>query len=281
MEKENPGLWRRWFKHQCVTVGYSPEMGFQIMGGKRPRDWIVARNALREIQTDDVIVAALPGRRVGRIGKVLDKKFKDEDLDPLVPGDSKWKKGYMGRRIFVHWELERAPDSPDQVVQLPEGVSLGRGTMHRIKHHKVEWFRDVIAEPANWVGMVGRFGYERALSDYIALYPHRLEDGLVPYSDGKVRERVFKDRTRSDVLLLDKDDKPVIVECKQESPTVEDVRQLRHYLRHLKQETGKRVRGKLVHGGAKKVDRKVWREAQKSGVEIFQYRLDVDFAESC
>ena len=91
--------------------------------------------------------------------------------------------------------------------------------------------RKIMQNQANWVGLVGRFGYEQALSDYIALYPHRLEDGLMPYPEDDVREKSFPDLSRLDVLLLDKYEKPVIVECKRESPCVEDVEQLQGYIR--------------------------------------------------
>src|SRR5260370_24699228 len=137
-------------------------------------------------------------------------------------------------------------------------------------------------DPANWVGLQGHFGYEEALSDYIALYPHRLEDGLLPHPSLKIREKVFRDRSRLDVLLIDKDGSAVIVECKQQSPTVKDVAQLRHYLGRFHRETGEKARGILVHGGARKLHRMVRSEAQKSPrVEIMQYKLDVDFATSC
>ncbi len=287
MEDDYPGLWQLWFKYQCVTDGHSPHEGWSMEGGKtkreRDRDWIVTRNALKEIKSEDLIVVALPRRRIGRIGRVLSTKINDKDWDELVPGDSDWKQGYMGRRIFVHWELESAPDSPDQVVQLPEGVSLGCGTLHRV-HRPVERLREVIADPANWVRMVGLFGYERALSDYIAHYPYRLKDGLEPYPNEKIREKVFSDGSRADVLLLDGDGKPVIVECKRESPDEGAIRQLRRYIKRLKDLTGEQASGILVHGGARTVDEKVWREAEKSlrvKIEFFHYKLDVEFVPSC
>jgi hypothetical protein len=285
MENEYPGLWRLWFKNQCVTDGHSPYDGkkWLMVGGKRDHDWIVTRNALQEIEPDHLIIVALPGRRIGRIGKVLSNKSKDEDWDPLYEGDSDWERGYMGRRITVHWELENAPDNPDQVIQLPERVNLGRGTLHRV-HDNPDKFRKFIANPANWVDLAGLFGYEWALSDFIALYPNRLRDGLKAYPDAKkIREKIFKDRSRVDVLLRDenKNGEPVIVECKRESPDVEAVRQLKHYINRLKDETDEKVSGILVHGGARTVDKKVWQEAKKSPhVEIFQYKLDVEFTPS-
>jgi hypothetical protein len=188
----------------------------------------------------------------------------------------------MGRRILVRWELDQAPDSADSVVQLPDPVNMGRLTLTRVEHHDVEWFRRVIADPANWVDMAGRFGYERALSDYIARFPHRLKDGLEPYPNEKVRERVFGDDSRADVLLRDRHGKPVVVECKQESPTEGDVRQVRRYIKNLKKETSEKASGILVHGGARTVNEEVWEEADKPPrIQIFQYKLDVDFSASC
>ena len=284
MEDEFPGLWRLWLKHQCVTDGHSPDHGCHLEGEKKGGGkWIQTKNALNKIEPGDEIIAALPGRRIGRIGEVFCKKVGDNEWNPLVESinDSEWPEGYMGRRIEVRWDLEHGPDNWDLVVQLPEGYTLGRGTLNRVHSITAEKLRKVMADQANWVGLASRFGYERALSDYIALYPHRLKDGLVPYPDDDVREKVFKDSSRLDVLLLDKDDKPVIVECKRESPTVEDVRQLQGYIKKSKKDIGKLARGILVHGGARKVDKKVRREARKFHIEIFQYRLDVDFTESC
>jgi RecB family endonuclease NucS len=189
----------------------------------------------------------------------------------------------MGRRVLVRWDLKHSPDNLDLVVQLPEEFARGGRypTLSRVHSRTIEDLQKVMADPENWVGLVGRFGYERALSDYIALYPHRLEDGLVPHPDTKIRERVFTDRSRLDVLLLDRREVPVIVECKQESPTVGSIHQLRGYIRRLRQEIGVRAQGILVHGGARKLDADVQREALKSPrVEIIQYRLDVDFSPS-
>lgn len=128
--------------------------------------------------------------------------------------------------------------------------------------------------------MLGKFGYEQALSDYIATYPRRLEDGLEPHPNSRIRELVFKDKTRLDVLLMDRKGRPVIVECKQHGPTASDIKQLRHYMARLKKETGDRkARGILVHGGAQKLSREITREAKKKPiVEIVSYRIRVDFA---
>jgi RecB family endonuclease NucS len=133
---------------------------------------------------------------------------------------------------------------------------------------------------ANWVPLLAHFRYEGALSDYIAAHPHHLEDGLVPHPDSKVREKVFSDRKRSDVLLLDQKERPVVVECKQGAPTVKDLKQLRHYMKSIQKETGRKdVRGILVHGGSRNLHHEVVVAAKRAPpVEIVQHRLQVDFA---
>jgi hypothetical protein len=293
MEDDNPGLWRLWLRCQCATVGYGASTWerCKLEGGttKWP-DWNKAKEALKKLKLGDYIVAALPGRRIGRLGQVVEKRVNDEQWDPLVPPSPDDENGGQGRRILVRWDLEHGPDDLGQVIQLPEDFDIGwRGTINRIWDKSIKQFQTVAANPANWVGLVGHFGYERALSDYIALYPNRLEDGLRSHPSKKVRQKVirvrekrFADRTRLDVLLLDKDDKPVIVECKQDSPTVQDIQQLRHYITRLKKELDMKARGILVHGGARKVHSKTWRASrQVPRVAIIQYKLDVDFAPSC
>ena len=76
--------------------------------------------------------------------------------------------------------------------------------------------------------------------------------------------------------------RPVIVECKQGAPTAENLRQLRGYMKLLRNETGRQdVRGILVHGGARKLQREVLKAADIAPrIEIVQYHLQVDFAGS-
>jgi hypothetical protein len=298
-EDDFPGLWQLWYKYQCVAVGYPPkwlrenERKNTAWWKRRRSGWHQVENRLNDIQIRDFIVVALPGRRIGRLGEVIEKRVEDEQWEELVPPSPDEEEGLLGRRILVRWDLEHSPDSSDQVVQLPEDFALNPGewrpALARIhRRSAIEQFKKIMADPKNWVGLLGRFGYEQALSDYIALHPHRLEDGLLPHPNKRVhenvlrvREKVFKDRSRADVLLLDRDNKPVIVECKQESPTVDDIGQLRHYIKRLKEDIDMPARGILVHGGARKVHRKVALEAKKSpALEIIQYKLDVNFAPS-
>jgi hypothetical protein len=164
MEDDNPGLWKLWLKCQCVTVGYAPDTWERCKmegGTTRWPDWNKAKKALKEIEIGDFIVATLPGRRIGRLGQVVEKQLVKDGEDwwqPLVVPSPDNETGGMGRRILVRWDLEHGPDSLDQVVQLPEDFGIGwRGTLNRIWDKSVEEFREVMANPANWVGLAGLY----------------------------------------------------------------------------------------------------------------------------
>lgn len=273
-------MWLRWYKNQCVAVGWYSEWNYHLEGPTDNRGWSRARNALQSIQLGDAVVVALSGNRVGRVGEVTGKAVADTDWAPLVPRSSENSDGEMGRRIFVRWDMTTGPDDRDQVVLLPEGrrFTLGelRPTLCEIHSSTVKQLKAVMNDSSNWVGLLTHFDYEAALQGYIAAYPHRLEDGLLPHPDIKIREKVFKDRSRFDVLLIDRDERPVIVECKRGAPSPLDVSQLRHYMRRLAKETGCKPRGILVHGGALKLSSAVRKEVTKQPrVEIVRYGLDI------
>lgn len=284
-EERFPGMWQRWFKHQCVAVGWAAAWGNKLHGpgeGGQP-GWSRARNSIKKIRVGDHVVASLQGNRVGRIGEVTGKAIEDDDWNPLVPPASALPDGEMGRRIFVRWDLTVGPDDRDLVVQLPEGATfpLGelRSAVSRIKSRSLDELRSTMNEPSNWVSLLGRFGYERSLSDYIAAYPHRLEDGLLRHPNAKIRERVFPDRSRLDVLLIDREGTSIIVECKQDAPTISALAQVRHYVDALAEETGQTARGILVHGGAATIRPEIRAEADREPrIELVRYRLEVDFA---
>lgn len=287
MEDEFPGLWQQWYRHQCVAVGFAPHWGQKLHGETEDHGgWRRARAALLRIKPGDYVIVALKGNRVGRLGQVTELHIEDDEWDPLVPKSKGLPKGQMGRRINVRWDLACGPDDRDLVVALPEGARFTNGerlpTVAQIQSLTIKKLRIVMNDSANWVGLLAHFKYEQALSDYIAAYPHHLEDGLVPYPNAKVREKVFTDRTRLDVLLLDRKGQPVIVECKQGAPTPDDIRQLRGYMKLLQKEIGRLdIRGILVHGGARKLRREVVTAARRAPrVEIIQYHLQVDFAGS-
>lgn len=171
------------------------------------------------------------------------------------------------------------------VVKIPSGFTFTSGelqpTISRIRSRTIAQVRKVMNDPRNWVDLLGKFGNERALSDNIATYPHHLEDGLLPHPDAKIREIIFKDKTRLDVPLVDHRGIPVIVECKQHAASVKHTDQLRGYVLKLQDKIGRKVRGILVHSGSQKLTTDIIRAAKKRPkIEIVSYRLRVDFARS-
>jgi hypothetical protein len=285
-ERSYPGLWRHWFREQCVAVGWPPQAGYHLQGkSKEHYGWTRARNSLLAIKPDDQILVALHGNRVARVGKVLKLAVSDDLWEPFVPPGPGTPHGEKGRRIHVQWDLVLGPEDRDMVVELPAPRRLSSGelrpTLAKIKSQPFARLAEAMAEPANWVPLWANFNLEHALSGFIAAYPHRLEDGLLPYPNEKLRERVFIDRTRADVLLVDPDKHPVIVECKQHSPTVADVHQLRRYMDRLRDELQIDPRGILVHGGARKLRDEVRAAAAgRPRIQLVQHRVDVGFLPS-
>jgi hypothetical protein len=272
-------MWGYRLRGERSAVGWAAKWG-QRSG------WSLCRGMIDEIKQGDRVIVSLQGHRVGRIGEVTGKAIEDDKWDPLVPPskDKDNSDGQIGRRIFVRWEMETGPDDRKMVVALPEGARFKPGqirpTIAELPLRMLDRLRKVMKDPSNWVGL-SEFPYEKALSDYIGAYPHLLEDGLLPHPNKKVRERVFRDRSRLDVLLEDRDKVAVIVECKQRQPSVDDVRQLQHYLKRFRREERQVARGILVHGGARKLREEVRRSARKKPiVELVQFSVGVDFSRS-
>lgn len=286
MEGRFPGMWHRWYRHQCVAVGWHAKWGYPLVGDTDDIGWQRTRASLKHMKKGDQVVVALQNHQVGRLGEITATHKSDGDWKPLVPPSKHLPDGEMGRRIEVRWDLSCGPEDPDLVIALPHNSRFSTGelrpTIAEIRSRSVERLRDVMGDSSNWVGLLAHFQYESALSQYIAAYPHQLEDGLVPHPDKKVRELVFKDKTRVDVLLLDRQGRPVVVECKQGPAEVKHLDQLRAYMHQLHEETGgKEARGILVHGGARKLPVPVENAASISpAVEVVQSRLRVDFASS-
>ena len=285
MEDDYPGLWHRLYRHQCVAIGWPPKW-HKLYGKSKDSGWVKARNVLSHMEVGDYVVAALKKNRVARLGQITAKTVEDDEWEPLVPISKHLPVGQMGRRVQVRWDLTCGPSDRDLIVSLPAGARFAINellpTIAEIKSRTVSQLQAAMNDPSNWVGLLSQFKYERALADYIAAYPHHLEDGLVPHPDAKIREKVFFDRKRLDVLLLDREDRPVVVECKQGAPLVKDIKQLRHYMKSLRVETGRKdVRGVLVHGGSRNVRHDVAKEATRApAVQIVQYHLQVDFSAS-
>jgi hypothetical protein len=288
MEKEYPGLWHTWFKEQIVAIGWPPD-NFGLRQPTGDHAWSRARACLMQIEPGDRVVVQLKNWRVGRIGTVLSKQIEDQEWKPSVPqqaGDL----GEMGRRVQVRWDLKTGPLTPNFVAELPPEARpnprIWRPTLSPVPNSIFSAIEHAIGEHTNWVSLVPGFASERALSEYISASPHLLEDGFVPYPSESARELVFADRSRLDVLLLDRDQNIVIVECKQGAPSLQNIEQLRGYMRNAQKlrtglTTGKHIRGILVHGGARKLSADVRHESKRAPqIELVQFSVSVGFAPS-
>lgn len=286
LEDKYPGMWRRWYRAQCAAIGWYADRGFPLEGKhKGGARWSRARNAIKAINIGDFVVVSMRGHRISRVGEVISKQIGDDEWNPLVPISKSESDGEMGRRISVRWKLDVGPEEYSYVVRLPEENRFTNGelrpTVSEIRSITIEKLFEVMNNQNNWVKIYGHYANERSISDYIVNYPYLLEDGLTQYPSAKVREKIFDDRTRLDVLLIDKHDKPVIVECKQQNPTKDDIHQLLHYMKKLEDETGKKPRGIIVHGGSSKLSPEVRQELQdRDNVESVSYRADIEFTRS-
>jgi hypothetical protein len=279
-------MWQRWYLNQCVGVGWQAQDGYLLVGEIARsvpswKGWVRCRNLLNHMVVGDYIVVTLADSRAARIGQITGFAIEDAQWNPLVPPSKTLPYGEIGRRILVRWNLTTGPDDRGLVVVLPEGKRFAlhelRPTLAEVRSMSLEQLIDTMNDPTNWVNLLGHFAYERALSEYIAAYPYKLEDGLLQHPSEKVREKVFGDGRRSDVLLIDRTGRSVVVECKQNAPTIADCDQLLHYLELLRGETGALVRGILVHGGAAKLRKDISEYAAAKSIEIVRYRLDVEF----
>jgi hypothetical protein len=288
MEDEYPGLWHTWFKEQIIAVGWPPD-NFGLVKPTKDQAWSRARGCLRQVEPGDRVVVQLKNWRVGRIGTVLSKQIEDQDWNPSVPPQS-GDMGEMGRRVQVRWDLTTGPLTPNFVVELPPETRpnprIWRPTLSPVPDSIFSRIESAVGDEANWVSLIPGFASERALSEYISASPHLLEDGFVPYPSESARELVFADRSRLDVLLLDRDQNIVIVECKQSAPSLHNIEQLRGYMRNAQKlrtglKIGKNIRGILVHGGTRKLSAEVRQESKRPPqVELVQFSVTVGFTPS-
>jgi len=182
------------------------------------------------------------------------------------------------------------PLTPQFAIQLPSeacpNMGIWRQALSEMSGPMFDRIEKAAEDEDNWVSIVPGFAQERAMSEFISASPHLLEDGLRPYPSAAARELVFPDRSRLDVLLLDRNDNIVIVECKQGAPTLADIHQLRGYLGNAKGlrtglKVGRNIRGILVHGGARKLKPDVRAEnLRPPKVELVTFSVNVGFAPS-
>jgi hypothetical protein len=285
MADSYPGLWQTWFIQQTVAIGWPPDE-WKLFGGRDNGGWRSARSTALRVKLGDKIIVQLSKGHVGRIGTVTSIRIADDKWAPTVPEDDEYPLGEMGRRFEVRWDLTAGPIAPSAIAKLPEearfkGSNL-RYTISPISAVNFAKIEKALAIESNWTLTNSTFKLERSLSDYIGSFPSSLENGLRSYP--KAREYRFKDGTRIDVLLLDRDDSLVIVECKQGAPSLKNLSQVQGYVKNAKVEiigsTKRKIRAILVHGGPRNVEPKIRKAAKSLGIELIRASVVVDFASS-
>ena len=278
-EKRWPGIWLRCFQHQVAALGW-PTQWHNHKREKRA-SLSAAVNATAAMQPGDKIIVQLIGSRVGRIGEIV--RVEAAKWRPLITVSKVHPDGEMGRHILIRWDAINGPPSPDLVVELPPQArftsGIRRATICRVPAPMYRRIEKAYRDRKFWAPYSPHvFAAEKSVSDYLATYPQRFEDGMQPHPSRKVREKLFPDKTRADVLLIDRHGNPVIIECKQGTLTKENVEQLRNYLRHGRKEFGSYPRGILVHGGASTLPSAVRRAIRKvPKIEVFRYTFEVGF----
>jgi hypothetical protein len=285
-ERDYPGLWHTWFRDQIAAVGWGPMSGYSLREkGKQSGAWTKVKNCLLEMKPGDGLLVQLPGNRVGRVGEIVRLEIEDNQWDETVPARDDLPGGEMGRRVLVRWDLRAGPPSEDEVIKLPSDCRLTKGkarpTVAQLELAEFDSIVEACQDRHNWVSLLSTFAYERSISEYIAAFPHRLEDGLRPYPDQKAHQFVFGDQKRADALLVDALDRTVVVECKQGGPSIQALDQVRGYVKRAAKaglDRGKAIRAVLVHGGAARVPSEI---SDAAGlhipVELVSYRVSVSF----
>jgi hypothetical protein len=291
---QHPGQWQYWFREQCCAVGWHPPEwrghvgeGWQLESHSiGDPAWSAARNALCQMKPGDWIAASLPEWRIGRLGRVVALEVKDHEWNPIVRPSREMLYGENGRRILVRWDLTLGPEDPSKVVLLPVdsrwNSGEGRGTIRELPSVKFGRITAAMKDETNWVSLAGAFSMEKALSDYLAIFPSRLEAGMIAHPSGEVRERTFKDRSRVDVILQDRNGRLVVAECKQNAPSLNDLEQVDGYRKRIHEERPELgpARALLVHGGASRVHPDIAKRARELNIELVYFELQVNFSAS-
>lgn len=288
----HPGQWQSWFIEQCCAVGWPPPSrgngfnGYEFDLSKPTvnKAWATARNALHEMQPGHFVVATLPNGRVGRVGEIVRLAATDGQWNPIVKASGEYPVGENGRRILVRWDLTRGPRDANMVTKLPAGLrDNGIAAVSRLTPRRYAEILEAMGSPENWEPLYGTFAAEAALSDYIAVHPYRLEDGMRTHAAApKIREWAIAPGCRIDVMLQDADGRSVVVECKQGGASTLHLDQVCRYLVEIRARYPQwgEPRGVIVHGGSRHVAPELRDRARATQVEFIHHDLRVDFSSS-
>jgi hypothetical protein len=82
-EESFPGMRQRWYRNQCVAVGWHAQWGYPLSGRLTAEHYVAAvsraQSSLQRIEPGDHIIVSLRGNRVGRLREVTGKAIEDDD----------------------------------------------------------------------------------------------------------------------------------------------------------------------------------------------------------
>lgn len=271
------GVWRRWYRENCVAVGWGPPIWSYEGGGEITPGWRFVRNRLMEIEPGDKVIPFLLKWRIGPIGTVREMAVADSDWNPTVKGGDYGEEPELGRRILVTWEVNGMPPE-GMVATVPAGqrpggrAPLARHTIEELPDEQFENLRSVLAAKENWseLGTLparnesdGETGesevpppppppaalslLERDLQKFLSRNLDTIERGLRPDPSYQLEEYTI-DVGRIDLLCKDARDNWVVVELKADWAGDDAVGQILGYMSWVRENlpNGANVRGILV-----------------------------------
>jgi hypothetical protein len=152
------GLWARWYRENCVAVGWPPSHWSLDGDGPTPNPgWTHVRNRLKEVRRGDKVIPFLLKWRIGPVGTVREVRVADAEWTPTVEEGTYSKnpgQPELGRRILVTWErTEMPPDGRYALVPADQRRShaLARRTIEQLSAETFQRLCSVLSNRSNWI----------------------------------------------------------------------------------------------------------------------------------
>jgi hypothetical protein len=150
------GLWARWYRENCVAVGWPPPE-FGLAGGTENSGWAWTRDRLNQMRVGDKVIPFLLKWRIGPVGTVRELRVTDGDWSPTVDEGAYSRnpdQAELGRRVLVTWEQAgMPPDGKVAIVpaNLRTGGPLARHTVEELPAVQFERLCSALSDASNWV----------------------------------------------------------------------------------------------------------------------------------
>src|SRR5271166_3615926 len=266
------GVWARWYKDNCVAVGWPPpEWTFE--GGTESNGWEWTRDRLKQVKIGDKIVPFLLRWRIGPVGTVTGLQIADSEWNPTVE-QGKYADNpdepELGRRILVNWDIAGMPPGGKAAlvpVATRPNRPLARRTIEELLPDQYERLCSVLGDATNWVDIITTVEHsteseltarpspppssisllERDLQKFLSRNLHLIEAGLVPHPEYQLEE-YQTDVGRIDLLCQDAAGRWVVIELKADWADDNAVGQVLGYMGWVKDNlpNGSSVRGILI-----------------------------------